>query len=127
MIEKTAPDTLDNDLSRSSPPADRPYYPPRQRKIHDSDVTFEEYHFYAQRTREEQRLQESPQLQWRTVFSSRKKTADAGEEKNTGTSDGQAVTDEEWSNASRAFRTAGWGAVFYLVGKLLEAKGMIKG
>ncbi|KAI3317795.1 transmembrane amino acid transporter protein-domain-containing protein [Xylariaceae sp. AK1471] len=115
MAEKTMSDRIDNELSTPSPPAYSSYYPPRQRKIHDSNVTFEEYHYYAQRTREEQRLQEAPQWQWRSLFSSRKKTADAVKEEKTGTSDGQIVTDEEWSNASRAFRTAGWGAVFYLI------------
>ncbi|KAI0096145.1 transmembrane amino acid transporter protein-domain-containing protein [Nemania sp. FL0031] len=113
MAEKT-----DNELSAPpSPPAQAPYYPPRQRKVHDSSVTFEEYYFYAQRTREEQQLYESPQWQWRTVFSSRKKAADAIEEEqnHNGPSDNRSVTDEEWANASRAFRTASWGAVFYLI------------
>jgi hypothetical protein len=118
MAEKTVSDRIDNEPSTPSPPARSSYYPPRQRKVHDSSVTFEEYHYYAQLTREEQRLQQAPQWQWRTVFSSRKKTADAVKEENTGTSDGQIVTDQEWSNASRAFRTAGWGAVFYLVSRL---------
>ncbi|KAI0528503.1 transmembrane amino acid transporter protein-domain-containing protein [Xylaria digitata] len=110
-------ETTDNELSTPSPPAYTSYYPPRQRKVHDSDVTFEEYHYYAQRTREEQLLLEAPQWQWRTVFSSHKKTADAtqGEDDHTGPRDGHIVTDEEWIDASRAFRTASWGAVFYLI------------
>ncbi|KAI8631240.1 transmembrane amino acid transporter protein-domain-containing protein [Xylariaceae sp. FL1651] len=116
MAEKPLSDRADNEPSSPSPsPPDRSsYFPPRQRKIHDSNVSFEEYHYYAQRTREEQRLEGAPQWQWRTVFSSRKKNANAAEE-HTATSDGPIVTDEEWSNASRAFRTAGWGAVFYLI------------
>ncbi|RWA06914.1 hypothetical protein EKO27_g8179 [Xylaria grammica] len=111
MAEKT-----DNELSRSPPPGHTSYYPPRQRKVHDSRVTFEEYHYYAQRTREEQLLLEAPQWQWRAVFS-RKKPADAAQGGNShaGASDGQIVTDEEWVDASRAFRTASWGAVFYLI------------
>ncbi|RYC55632.1 hypothetical protein CHU98_g10573 [Xylaria longipes] len=118
MAEKT-----DNELSTpSSPPAPTSYYPPRQRKVHDSRVTFEEYHYYAQRTREEQLLLEAPQWQWRSVFSSRKKTAGAVQEEHhhTGASHGGLVTDEEWVDASRAFRTASWGAVFYLVSELSE-------
>ncbi|KAI8946118.1 transmembrane amino acid transporter protein-domain-containing protein [Xylaria longipes] len=113
MAEKT-----DNELSTpSSPPAPTSYYPPRQRKVHDSRVTFEEYHYYAQRTREEQLLLEAPQWQWRSVFSSHKKTAGAVQEEHhhTGASHGGLVTDEEWVDASRAFRTASWGAVFYLI------------
>ncbi|KAF2963940.1 hypothetical protein GQX73_g9628 [Xylaria multiplex] len=108
---------IDNELSMPPPPAYTSYYPPRQRRVHDSDVTFEEYHYYAQRTREEQLLLEAPQWQWRTVFSSRKKTEDAiqGEGDRTGPRDGHIVTDEEWVDASRAFRTASWGAVFYLI------------
>lgn len=115
MAEKT-----DNELPALSQSS---YYPPRQRKIHDSNVTFEEYSFYAQRTREEQRLHESPPWQWRTVFSPRKKTAEASEEEHNhnGPSDSRIVTDEEWLNASRAFRTASWGAIFYLVSERSEA------
>ncbi|KAI0552034.1 transmembrane amino acid transporter protein-domain-containing protein [Xylaria curta] len=104
MAEKTA-----NELSTPSPPS---YYPPRQRKVHDSAVTFEEYYYYAQRTREEQLLLEAPQWQWRSVFSSNKK---AEQVSHAEASNGQLVTDEEWVNASRAFRTASWGAVFYLI------------
>ncbi|KAI0857234.1 transmembrane amino acid transporter protein-domain-containing protein [Xylaria cubensis] len=112
MAEKTA-----NELSTPSPPSYSSYYPPRQRKVHDSAVTFEEYYYYAQRTREEQLLLEAPQLQWRSVFSSKKKTAEAGQGQasHAEASSGQLVTDEEWANASRAFRTASWGAVFYLI------------
>lgn len=115
MAEKT-----DNELPA---PSQSSYYPPRERHVHDSGVTFEEYSFYAQRTREEQRLEESPQWQWRTVFSSRKKTADTSEEEHNrnGPTSNQIVTDEEWTNASRALRTASWGAVFYLVSRRSEA------
>ncbi|KAJ2983586.1 hypothetical protein NUW58_g6224 [Xylaria curta] len=105
-----------NEPSQPSPPAQDSYYSPSQRQIHDSSVTFEEYHFYAQRTREEQRLHESPQWQWRTVFSSKKTTdtSEGGRDHNRA-SDSRVVTDEEWANASRAFRTASWGAVFFLI------------
>ncbi|KIW97771.1 uncharacterized protein Z519_01355 [Cladophialophora bantiana CBS 173.52] len=116
MAEKTMFDRSDNEKSTSSPPAARSYFPPSQRQIHDSSVTFEEYYYYAQRTREEQRQLQSPQWQWRTVFSSRKKTADpVEEERQSKPHAGGVVTEEEWSNASRAFRTASWGAVFYLI------------
>ena len=117
MSEKNVSDKIDNEIQTSPKPAYSSYFPPSQRKVHDSNVTFEEYHYYAQRTREEQRLLESPQWQWRSVFSSRKKTADPVEEKDEPRQNaGGVITEEEWSNASRAFRTASWGAVFYLVG-----------
>jgi hypothetical protein len=83
-------------------------------------VTFEEYHFYALRTREEQRHLEPPKWQVRTLFS-KNKTAHLGAADTNGQKHhseprvGAVITEEEWSNASRAFRTAGWGAIFYLV------------
>ncbi|KAI1117738.1 transmembrane amino acid transporter protein-domain-containing protein [Nemania sp. NC0429] len=109
-----------DEKAKNEPPAPSQseyYYPPRQRHVHDSRVTFEEYYFYAQRTREEQRLHESPQWQWLTLFSSRKKAPDTSEEEHShnAPSSGRIVTDEEWLNASRAFRTASWGAAFYLI------------
>ncbi len=118
MAEKT-----NNELSTtpSPPPAHTSYYPPRQRKVHDSRVTFEEYHYYAQRTREEQLLLDAPQWQWRTVFASRNKAEDAAQDNLPAPSSGQIVTDEEWADASRAFRTASWGAVFYLVSNVSKA------
>lgn len=99
----------------------RPYYyfPPSQRKIHDSSVTFEEYHYFAQRTREEQKNYESPKLQWRQWLDSKKKDGiehTPDDKYDSGYYAGYTVSDKEWSDASRAFRTAGWGAVFYLVG-----------
>ena len=124
MAEKAAFDGSDNEKSTSSPPAARSYFPPSQRKVHDSNVTFEEYHYYAQRTRQEQRQLQSPQWQWRTVFSSRKKPVDdpVEEEHESEPNAGRVITEEEWSNASRAFRTASWGAVFYLVSSFSKDK-----
>ena len=95
------------------------YFAPSQRKIHDSAVTFEEYHFYAQRTREEQRILQAPKWQWRTVFSKEKESPEhdapvPGQDGQLANAD-RIISDEEWTNASRAFRTAGWGAAFYLV------------
>ena len=116
MAEKAVFDGSDNEKSTSSPPVARSHIPPSERKVHDSKVTFEEYYYYAQHTREEQRQLQSPQWQWRTVFSHKKKTADPVEEEHESeVAAGRVVTEEEWSNASRAFRTASWGAIFYLV------------
>ena len=122
MAEKTVFDRSDNEKSTPSPPAARSYFPPSERKVHDSSVTFEEYYYYAQRTREEQRQLQAPQWQWRTVFS-RKKTADPVEEEHKfEPTAGRVITEEEWSNASRAFRTASWGAIFYLVSSFSQTQ-----
>lgn len=92
----------------------QPYFPPSQRKMHDSDVTFEEYYYYAQQTREEQRLLEGPKWDWKTMFTGTKKEKTSEDDSHLAR--GTIVTDLEWTNASRAFRTASWGAAFYLVG-----------
>lgn len=100
------------------------YIRPQWRRPYDSAVTFEEYYHYAQKTREEQRHLESPILNWRQLLFRRNKHSDNGEKGETGTgtlrqlkaSDFTTeagrleISDEEWTNASRAFRTASWGA-----------------
>lgn len=102
--------------------------PPRARKLYDPDVTLEEYHYYARQTREEEKTFESPKLQWRELLSRKPKPQDVHEgtdQKSGATVVSKAnlahqsarleITDEEWTNASRAMRTASWGAAFYLV------------
>ncbi|KAI1324924.1 transmembrane amino acid transporter protein-domain-containing protein [Xylariaceae sp. FL0255] len=88
------------------------YFPPRERATHDPSVTFEEYHYYAQLTRAEEEHHEEPKFHWRTLFDGGRTQGD-NEKHEVG--DGRLVTDEEWLNANRAIRTAGWGAVFYLI------------
>lgn len=99
------------------------YIKPQARAVHDASVTFEEYYFYAQRTREEEKTLESPVLNWREVVL-RKKAAHPELPANEvhlnandfANRDHRAeITDEEWTNASRAYRTASWGACFYLI------------
>lgn len=111
---------------------------PQMRKLHDHTVTFEEYHHYANLTRERE---EKEYAQVRptektgilaVMFPSKSykhtPTNDAAlpsvDEKNgldseitTGMdkSTHLAISDEEWVNASRALRTATWSAVFYLI------------
>jgi hypothetical protein len=103
------------------PPVLSTYIKPQGRKIHDSAVEFEEYHYYAQRTREEQRTLESPILNWREVVLRKKNAADTElpdaatqtqltEANFAHRSNRLEISDEEWTNASRAFRTASWGA-----------------
>ncbi|KAI9744926.1 MAG: hypothetical protein M1818_001852 [Claussenomyces sp. TS43310] len=102
---------------------------PQGRKPYDPTITFEEYFYYAQRTRQEEMALESPVVNWREIMiGKKKKEHDAGSEgpaahpalqlteENFATSANRLeISDGEWSNASRAFRTASWGACFYLI------------
>ncbi|KAG0649034.1 hypothetical protein D0Z07_5046 [Hyphodiscus hymeniophilus] len=103
------------------------YIKPQGRKPHDSAVKFEEYHWYAHRTREEEKGLVSPKLAWREILLRKKNDAGnlEGEdpvqaprltEKDFGNASHRLeISDEEWTNASRMFRTASWGACFYLI------------
>ncbi len=95
------------------------YIKPQARRLHDTAVQFEEYHYYAQRTREEQKTLENPGTNWRHVFLGKKKQHAENQEpvpenidsdKFATASNRIEISDEEWTNASRAFRTASWGA-----------------
>ncbi|KAF2137207.1 uncharacterized protein K452DRAFT_236198 [Aplosporella prunicola CBS 121167] len=99
---------------------------------HNPDITFEEYLYYANETREYEKTLSTKGhglSSIRTVFSRDKKPK---AEESTQTQEGQArpggtggpdatagvfdvVSDEEWHQASRAARTATWGSVFYLI------------
>ena len=133
-------ESMRNTTSMDGPKGSPPSYPggqvvrsstyikPQARKLHDPDVTVEEYLWYAARTREEQRTLESPKMPWRMMISG-KSTHNANSESNGEATDAKhshdvnlsnpaqrlEISDEEWTNASRAFRTASWGAAFYLV------------
>ena len=95
------------------------YVKPQHRKPHDPTVLFEEYHYYAKRTREEERNVQSPRLNWREVLLRKKNEADVEpptfdpDQAHLSESHRLEITDEEWTNASRAFRTASWGACKY--------------
>lgn len=100
------------------------YIKPQARAVHDSSVTFEEYYYYAQRTREEEKNIVSPVLNWREIILRKKGASTETDPANEVhlTADDFAnrenratITDEEWTNASRAYRTASWGACFYLI------------
>lgn len=124
---KTFPDDSSGKPAAGTPPAPghmTAYIKPQARAVHDSSVTFEEYHFYAKRTREEEKTLESPVLNWREVILRKKAGAKhdgPGNEvhltaENFANREHRAeITDEEWTNASRAYRTASWGACFYLI------------
>lgn len=106
------------------------YIKPQDRKLHDPNVTLEEYHYYAQQTREIEKTYESPKLRWREIIHKKKGDNDVNDTSNGVEQDSKVlhndvnfadpaaraqISDEEWVNASRAFRTASWGAVFYLI------------
>ena len=113
------------------------YIRPQNRPAHDHRVTFEEYHYYANLTRAEEDA--LPPLETRGIrdiifppkagpsavsVSPREKTDDtpleAGLDEKTparrlSKAQHLPITDAEWTNASRAVRTATWAACFYLI------------
>ena len=95
------------------------YVRPQHRKPHDSAVLFEEYHYYAKKTRDEEKNLQSPRLNWREVVLRKKNESGVEppvfdpDHAHFAASHRLEITDEEWTNASRAFRTASWGACKY--------------
>ena len=108
------------------------YTRPQMRALHDSSVTFEEYYYFAQQTRAEETENKGvgaadTQGIMSVLFPSKSGGGAVvhGEKKDAGAlmpsvnvSDQGTralITDEEWTNASRAVRTATTGAIFYLI------------
>ncbi|KHN99060.1 amino acid transporter [Metarhizium album ARSEF 1941] len=99
--------------------------PPRLRGLHDPDVSFQEYQHYARITRTEQdalpeQTHKKGLLHYLVPNLQRLETgpAEVAVRSDLNTSDVEQrrlISDEEWTNASRALRTAGTGAVFYLI------------
>ena len=114
--------------------------PPSNRLLHDPSVTFEEYRYFAELTRaeEEESFRTNPpttgimQILFPTksaggvqpVATSPRHPDSPGDgsdekelsEKNVGEPrDRIEVSEAEWTNASRAFRTASGAACFYLI------------
>lgn len=100
------------------------YHPilPQMRRLHDPDVSLQEYHYYARLTRDEQESL-PPSKAGRNVIAylvpnMQKTDRRDVEVVEINTSDREKrleITDEEWANASRSLRTATAGAVFYLI------------
>lgn len=102
---------------------------PQSRLLHDPDVSFEEYLYYAERSRaEEAHLATKDEGRVKNAFkdifmpsaSSQVRTHDnpggAATELNWSDPAVRAtISDEEWANASRALRTASAAACFYLI------------
>lgn len=112
---------VDDKKGPKSEPTGFYYIRPQHRDIHDHTVAFEEYHYYAQQSREEEKTFESPKLVWSEVLLRKKDERDVRENAMTSVrelteedlsnpSHRLKITDEEWVNASRAFRTTSWGA-----------------
>lgn len=123
----------EQDDSSESPPLPSTIIKPQHRPLHDPEVTFEEYHYYALKTREaENNLPpDGPTTSiWKALFTG----AGQPEEDDAEVSPPEGrrpskvssvnlanranrieITDEEWINASRMMRTATWGACFYLI------------
>lgn len=99
---------------------------PQHRPLHDSSVSFEEYNYYAQlaRAEEDAYTDHDRERGWLSLIFPSKSHAgvevgpDGKDPAAINTSD-RAVTatisDDEWTNASRALRTATRGAIFYLI------------
>ncbi|KAM0128237.1 hypothetical protein ACHAP3_008458 [Botrytis cinerea] len=111
--------------------------------IHDPSITFEEYIYWAEITRAEEKVANEKFItaqgprNWKSTIKNRFSTGKAAKESfdtppaTTLTSNEKYVVDEksvipggpvqptvseaEWKNASRAVRTAGWSGVFYLI------------
>ena len=99
---------------------------PQHRKLHDKSVTFEEYHYYALQTRAEEENFGGRETGWFSVIFPSKSdggvqqtttnvTKDASTINYSSRENRMTITDEEWTNASRALRTATRGAIFYLI------------
>ena len=106
---------------------------PAVRKLHDPSITFEEYMHYAAITRADDRNITGPNtdnalsvagLKSMNPFAKKEepineRVTQMHDEKETATSspDRQpyTITEEEYIQASRAVRTATWGAVFFLI------------
>lgn len=121
------------------------YVQPQHKRLHDSSVPFEEYHYYAGLARAEEDASANHDIGDTTFFSlivppknlkgqapvnstpiaekSNGASEENGEEKTRAErdvhdmahGDRATVTNDEWTNASRALRTATWSAVFYLI------------
>jgi hypothetical protein len=102
---------------------------PSQRVPHDINVSFEEYHYYAEKTRAEENASINHDVEKWSLFDTllhRKKTpallatgtTTQLSEKSVKEEELPAhlpIADSEWNNASRLMRTATAGSCFYLI------------
>jgi hypothetical protein len=116
---------------------------PYSRLLHDKAVKFEEYYYYAQQTRVEEREAAKTETAtvgiWQVIFPTKSgsgvkpisekskarlqhpQNGDSSEERKEDSeapppeSERSSITEAEWTNASRAMRTASGAACFYLI------------
>ncbi|GFF28308.1 hypothetical protein IFM51744_00517 [Aspergillus udagawae] len=96
---------------------------PQARQPYDPTVAFEEYHYYANKTREEELGLAAPHSNVRKLFQKAAQTDAQDNIPTTTLTEADfrnperrlQITDEEWTNASRAFRSASAGACFFLI------------
>jgi hypothetical protein len=104
---------------------------PSQRVPHDVNVSFEEYHYYAQKTRAEENASINRDVEKRTIVDTilfRKKNTNilpSADENTIALTEKDAheeqraahlpIDESEWNNASRLMRTATAGSCFYLI------------
>ncbi|TVY14998.1 N amino acid transport system protein [Lachnellula arida] len=105
---------------------------PQNRPPHDASISFAEYAYYAAKTRAEEEEHAGDVADTRSwvqmifpsksgmgasnVSSAEKKGADINANVNLARADNRnQITAEEWTNASRALRTATKSAIFYLI------------
>lgn len=107
------------------------YTRPQMRLLHDPNVPFEEYFYYAQQTRAEEDANqhslgagEARGIMSIILPTKGGKSAVVGDEKSeshtptvnlSDRSNRANISNTEWTNASRAMRTATVGAIFYLI------------
>lgn len=104
------------------------YTLPQMRKLHDPSITFEEYYYYAEKTRAEEDSAATrptqgmlsmilPSKSDKGVNMVGEKRGSVVAEKSNPSSPNHlaGISDEDWTNANRALRTASWGAIFYLI------------
>ncbi|KAK0757471.1 hypothetical protein N5P37_010196 [Trichoderma harzianum] len=103
---------------------------PQHRPLHDSSVTLEEYMYYAEKTRAEEdavAATKPPTTFIELIFPSKgtarriegfqpkEKEAKENPPDASASGNGLLITDLEWTNASRALRSASAAACFYLI------------
>ena len=122
------PRLMHDDAKGPAGAASMSYTALQQRKLHDNSITFEEYNYFAEKTRSYEDSDPPPARNGilSVIFprksgskSSATTTTTVHPEKTERTySNPNAriqVADEEWINASRALRTATTSAIFYLI------------
>ncbi len=127
LTEKPLPDAPAAEAVARRPAGIRP----QERALHDAGVTLEEYMYYAKKTRAEEdaTVHSAPKLTLMDIlFPSRGESRQLGVspsheklrgshiEVNLSNAESRAhVSDLEWTNASRALRSATAAACFYLI------------